>query len=303
MTTVLVSGAHGLIGSALVRDLLAAGDRVIRLTRAGGAVAADEVVWDPGAGRIDATRLEGIDAVVHLAGESIAQARWTAERKARIWRSRVDGTTLLARAVADLASPPPTMVCASAVGYYGDRGDEILKEESHPGTGFLADLCREWEAAAEPARARGIRVAHLRTGTVLSGGGGALPRLLPLFRLGLGGAIGSGRQYISWIVLADAIGAIRHVLARDELAGPVNLVSPRPVTNREFTRALARVVRRPAVLPVPAPMLRLVFGELADETLLASTRAEPARLLGTGYVFRLPGLDGALAALLNSDPR
>ncbi|HLJ62157.1 MAG TPA: TIGR01777 family oxidoreductase [bacterium] len=299
MMTVLVSGARGLIGSALVRDLLAAGDHVVRLTRASGTLAADEVAWEPGAGRIDATRLKGVDAVVHLAGESIAQARWTAERKARIWRSRVDGTMLLARALAGVASPPATMVCASAVGYYGDRGDEILREESRPGTGFLADLCREWETAAEPARARGIRVAHLRTGTVLSRDGGALPRLLPLFRFGLGGAIGSGRQYMSWITLADAVGAIRHILARDELAGPVNLVSPRPVTNREFTRDLARAVRRPAVLPVPAPILRLVFGELADETLLASTRAAPARLLATGYTFRLPGLEGALAALLN----
>ena len=303
MTTVLVSGARGLIGSALVRGLLAAGDRVIRLTRTGGAAAADEVGWDPSAGRIDAARLDGIDAVVHLAGESIAQARWTAARKARIWRSRVDGTMLLARALANLADPPSTMICASAVGYYGDRGDEILREESGPGTGFLADLCREWEAAAEPARARGIRVAHLRTGTVLSRDGGALSRLLPVFRLGLGGAIGSGRQYMSWIALADAIEAIRHVLARDELAGPVNLVSPHPVTNREFTRALGRAVRRPAVLPVPAWMLRLLFGDLADETLLASTRAEPARLLGTGYAFRLPSLGGALTALLDLDPR
>jgi len=271
---------------------------VVPLTRPGVAPAAGGVVWDPEADRIDTPRLDGIDAVVHLAGENIAARRWTAERKNRIRRSRIKGTAILARALASIPRPPRVLVCASAVGYYGDRGDEVLYEVSGPGTGFLADLCREWEAAASPARAAGIRVVHLRTGTVLSLDGGMLPRVLPLFRLGLGGVIGSGRQYMSWITLADAVAAIRHLLTHGESAGPVNLVAPNPVTNREFTRALGRAVRRLTAFPVPAALLRLAFGGLADEGLLASARVMPGRLIESGYTFRFPDLETALGALL-----
>ncbi len=256
-------------------------------------------MWDPAAGRVDAGGLEGLDAVVHLAGESIAGGRWTAARRDRIRRSRIDATALLAGTLARLARPPRVFVCASAVGYYGDRGDEVLHEDSGSGAGFLADLCRDWEAAASPARAAGIRVVYARSGTVLSTAGGMLPRVLPLFRLGLGGVLGSGAQYLSWIALADHIGALQYLLGADGIAGPVNLVAPHAVTNREFTRALGRALRRPTPLPVPAAALRLAFGRLADEALLASTRVEPARLLASGYRFRYPDLGAALAALLH----
>ena len=298
MGTVIVTGSHGLIGSALGAALAAAGDRVIPLVRAEGPVPRGALSWDPSRGRLDPGGLEGVDAVVHLAGENIAAGRWTAQRKASIRRSRIDGTTLVARTVAGLRKPPRVLVCASATGYYGDRGDEVLREESAPGTGFLADVCRDWEAAAEPARAAGVRVVHLRTGTVLSRAGGALGRLLPVFRMGAGGPLGSGRQYMSWIALEDAVAAIRHLLLREDIAGPVNVVAPHPVTNREFTHALGRVLRRPTVVPVPAAVLRAVFGELADDALLASTRAQPSRLLERGYSFRLPEIDGALRALV-----
>jgi len=298
MRTVLVTGSHGLIGSALIPELGAVGDRAVRLIRRGATGGTDAVSWDPGEGRIDAAALEGVDAVVHLAGEGIAAGRWTAARKTRIRRSRVDGTRLLARALAGLARPPRVLVCGSATGYYGDRGDEVLREDSAPGTGFLAGVCQEWEAAAEPARAAGIRVVHLRTGTVLSPDGGALARLLPVFRLGLGGTLGSGRQYLSWVAIQDVVGAVRHVLGRDGIEGPVNVTAPHPVTNREFTRALGHVLRRPTALPVPAAALRAIFGEVADEALLASARVEPTRLLASDYPFRFTEIAGALRALL-----
>ena len=279
--------------------LTAQGDRVIRLVRRGGGAEPGAPVWDPSSGRLAPAQLEGVDALVHLAGENIAGGRWTAARKARIYESRIRGTAALARALVELRRPPRTLVSASATGYYGDRGDEVLTEESAPGSGFLAGLCRDWEAAADPASVAGVRVVHLRTGTVLSPTGGALRRLLPTFRIGAGGPIGSGRQYMSWIALADAVEAIRHLLARADLAGPVNVVAPHPVTNREFTRALGRVLRRPTLLPIPAAMLRMLFGELADDALLASARVEPERLLRSGFVFRLPAIDGALRALLS----
>ncbi len=290
---ILVSGSHGLIGTALVPALLARGHRIAHLVRTPGPSAPDQVAWDPAAGQIDARAIEGIDAAIHLAGESLAAGRWTAARKARIRDSRVQGTRLLASALARLTRKPETLICASATGYYGDRGDEILVEESAPGAGFLAGVCREWEAAAEPARAAGIRVAHLRSGVVLSPTGGALARLVPVFRLGLGGRLGNGRQFMPWIALDDEIEAIVHVLTRGDLRGPVNLVSPIPVTNREFTAALGRVLRRPTLFPVPEGILRLALGEVAGE-LFASQRVHPARLLGTGYAFRHPELEGAL---------
>jgi uncharacterized protein (TIGR01777 family) len=257
----------------------------------------DEVAWDPASGRIDTGALEGIEAAVHLAGANIGARRWTAARKAQIRESRVRGTRLLADTLARLRRKPQVLVCASATGYYGSRGEEILVEESTPGTGFLAEVCRDWEGAAAPARDAGIRVAHLRSGLVLSPSGGALAALLPIFRIGLGGTLGSGRQFMSWITLDDEVGAIIHVLSQDAVRGPVNLVSPHPVTNREFTATLGRVLRRPALLPVPGPALWIALGEVAGE-LLGSQRVHPARLLAASYAFRYPDLEAGLRALL-----
>ncbi len=306
----LVSGARGLVGSALVPALEADGHEVVPLTRSS---TSQSVRWDPVAGTIDAvavacrgsdtTRsgaaaLEGFDAVVHLAGESIATGRWTVEKQARIRDSRVIGTRLLAEALAKAVRPPRVFVCASAIGYYGDRGDERLTEESAAGGGFLPEVCQAWEAAAQPASRRGIRVVRLRFGVILSPRGGALKLMLTPFRLGLGGRLGSGRQYLSWIAIDDAIGAIRHALLTDALAGPVNAVSPHPVTNAEFTRTLGRVLRRPTICPVPAFALRLAFGPMADALLLAGARVEPIKLLTTRYAFHSPMLEGALRHLL-----
>lgn len=293
---ILVSGSHGFIGAPLAPALAARGHQIVRLVRAREAPSTDQITWDPATGWIDAPALEGLDAVIHLAGESIARGRWTAARKARIRDSRVGGTRLLAGTLARLSRKPRVLIGASAIGYYGDRGEEILVEDSAPGRGFLADVCREWEAAALPAHDAGIRVVHLRSGVVLSPTGGALARLLPIFRMRLGGPIGSGRQFMSWITLGDEIGAIIHALTQD-VRGPVNLVSPHPVTNREFTAALGRVLRRPALVPVPAAVLRLALGEMAGE-LLGSQRVHPARLLATGYAFRHPELEVALRDLL-----
>ena len=294
---IVLSGSHGLIGSALASVLAGRGHRVIRLVRGRPASSPQEIGWDPAAGTIDGRALEGAEAVIHLAGASVAKGRWTAARKALIRESRVGSTRLLARTLARLTRRPRVLICASAVGYYGHRGDEILVEESVPGQGFLAEVCQEWEAAAEAARQAGIRVVHLRTGLVLAPAGGALATMLPVFRLGLGGRFGSGRQWMSWITLDDEVDAIAHALNRDTLQGPVNLVSPQPVTNREFTSTLARILRRPAVFAVPGAALRVVIGEAAGE-LLGSQRAHPARLLGGGYTFRYPELDAGLRHLL-----
>lgn len=293
---ILLTGSHGLIGSALSPLLTSRGHRVVRLVRGDPGPDPDQIPWDPAAGRLDGTRLEGTDAVIHLAGESIAAGRWTAARKARIRQSRVESTRLLAETLARLHRKPAVLIAASAVGYYGDRGDEILVEDSAPGSGFLATLCRDWEAAAAPAQQAGIRVVHLRTGIVLSQAGGALARILPIFRAGLGGRLGTGRQFMSWIGLDDEVEAIHHALARDAVRGPVNLVSPQPVTNREFTTTLGRILRRPALLAVPAGLLRVALGELGGE-ILTSVRAYPARLLATGYAFRHTDLESALRHL------
>ncbi len=290
---ILVSGAGGLIGSALVRRL-AAPIEVVRLVRREPAPGAAEIRWDPAAGTIDAERLEGLDAVVHLAGENVGSGRWTSARKARIRNSRVDGTRLLAQTLAGLARPPKVLVSASAVGIYGNRGDEELDEASEPGVGFLAEVCRDWEAATTPASEAGIRVVLARFGVVLAREGGALARLLPLFRFGLGGRLGSGRQFMSWIALEDVVGAIELLLKNESLRGPVNLTSPEPVTNRQFTETLGRVLRRPVLLPAPAFLLRAALGEMADEMLLSSARVLPRRLLTSGYRFSEPDLEGAL---------
>ncbi|MBP2675859.1 MAG: uncharacterized protein H6Q84_2699 [Deltaproteobacteria bacterium] len=296
---VAVSGSTGLVGSALVAVLSAAGHEVVPLVRTAPSPGEKAVRWDPGKREIDAAGLEGLDAVVHVAGENIASGRWNAARKAAIRDSRVNGTRLLCDALAGLARPPKTLVCASAVGYYGDRGEETLTEESPPGTGYLAEVCREWEAASGPAARKGIRVVALRIGMVLSPKGGALPRMLPLFRAGLGGVIGSGSQYVSWVALDDLPCIILHALQRGDLSGPVNAVAPRPVTNREFTEELGKVLSRPTPLPVPAFALRLGVGrEMADALLLSSARAVPRRLEETGYRFRFPDLPAALRHLL-----
>lgn len=289
---VLVSGSSGLVGTELRARLAGRGDDVVRLVRrsAGGG----EVEWDPAAGTLDATALEGCDAVVHLAGEGIAEGRWNAAKKRRIRESRVQGTRQLAEALASLAQKPKVLVCASAIGFYGDRGDERLDEAARPGTSFLAEVCRDWEAAADPARAAGIRVVHLRIGVVLSQKGGALAKMLLPFRMGVGGRLGDGHQYMSWIELDDLVSIVVHALDQAELRGPVNAVSPQPVTNDEYTATLGRVLRRPTVLPMPAFAARLAFGEMADELLLASIRVVPAVLQRSGFDFARPTLEAAL---------
>lgn len=294
---VIVTGSRGLVGSALVPFLTTGGHRVTRLVR-GATGGPDESRWDPRRGPVDASRLDGADAVVHLAGENIAAGRWTPARKAEIRRSRVDGTRNLCEVLSRLPRPPKVFVSASAIGLYGDRGAEVLTEQSAPGTGFLTDVCREWEAATGLASRAGIRVVNLRFGMVLSPHGGALRKLLLPFRLGMGGRIGDGRQFTSWIALDDAVGAIHHALCEESIRGPVNAVAPNPVSNAEFTRTLARVLRRPTLLPVPAFAARLAFGEMADALLLAGARVMPARLQASGYRFRFPDLESALRHLL-----
>ena len=300
---ILVSGASGLIGSAVVRRLCAAGHQVLPLVRPATRQAQEGVSWEPDAGMVDAAGLEaaGVDGVVHLAGESIAAGRWTERRKARIRDTRVEGTRLLAKTLAALSSRPKVLLSASAVGLYGNRGDKELDETSPPGRGFLHDLCRDWEAATAPAAESGIRVARLRFGLVLDPHGGALARMLLPFRLGLGGPLGNGRQYMSWITRDDATAAIQALLVDLPLEGPVNLVAPQPVTNRQFVKTLGRCLGRPAVLPVPAFLLRLLLGQMADDLLLASARVMPRRLTAAGYVFRHADLESGLDHVLRKD--
>jgi uncharacterized protein (TIGR01777 family) len=297
---VAVTGSSGLIGSALRRALSDAGHTAVPMVRR--AAGADEIAWDPGRETVDAASLAGIDAVVHLAGAGIGDRRWTPARRAEIVRSRVDTTALVARTLATVEPRPAVLVSASAVGIYGNRGDEVLTEDSAPGSGFLADLCRDWEAAAAPAAEVGVRVVHLRSGIVLSAAGGALARQLPLFRLGLGGRLGSGRQWTSWVALEDELRAILFALSHDALHGPVNVTAPTPVTNRDFTAVLGRVLHRPAVLPVPPPAMALVFGrDLVEEVVLASQRALPRRLQDAGFEFARPELGAALKVVLGRD--
>lgn len=289
-----MTGATGLVGSALTASLALAGHRVSTLVRGGGPHAANEIGWDPNLGRIDAARLEGLDAVIHLAGESIASGRWTAARKERIRASRVVGTTLLAKSLAALRDPPRVLLSASAVGFYGDRGDTPVDETSSAGSGFLAGICTEWEAATAPASVHGIRVAHLRFGVILSAKGGALAKMLPAFRLGVGGPVGHGQQVLSWVSLSDVIAAIEFTRTHEALAGAVNLVAPQPVTSRDFARALGRVVHRPALLPLPAFAIRAAFGEMGQALLLSGCRVVPRRLLDAGFPFRDAEIEGAL---------
>jgi hypothetical protein len=293
---VAISGASGLVGRRLAHFLSAGGHTVLPLVRTEGPApaGAGAIAWNPAGGTIDAAALAGVDAVVHLAGENIAAGRWSARRKRAIRDSRVDATALLARALAGLGARPRVLVCASAVGYYGDTGDRAVDEQAPPGSGFLAEVCRDWEAAAEPARSAGIRVAHLRTGMVLAGEGGVLARLRLPFRLGLGGPVGSGRQYLSWIALEDLLGVVLHALHDERLAGPVNAVAPQAVTSLAFARALGRVLGRPAVMPLPAAAVRAWFGEMGRALLLEGQRVLPARLRNAGFSHRYPGLEDAL---------
>jgi len=292
---IAITGATGFIGSSLVASLEADGHTVQRLTR--HPQRPNDVAFDPARQLLDPHALEGVDAVVHLAGEVVAQ-RWTGAAKRRIRESRVDGTRLVAGTIAALAEKPKVLVSGSAIGYYGDRGDELLTEASAPGDDFLAEVCRAWEGAADAARAAGVRVVHPRTGVVLDRHGGALARMLPPFRLGLGGPTGSGRQWVSWISLADAVAGLRFAIDEVAIEGAMNLASAEPVTNRELTSALGRALNRPAVIPTPPIALRLVYREMADATLMASQRAFPVVLQRNGFSFRHPTIDVAMRAAL-----
>lgn len=294
---VLITGSSGLVGQALVPFLSGGGHHVRRLRRSPSA-AADETSWNPADGTFAPGALDGVDTVIHLAGENIAGGRWTDARKVRIRESRVNDTRRLAETLSRLEVPPKVLVAASAVGFYGDRGDEVLDELSAPGSGFLPDVCQAWEAAAAPARDAGIRVVHLRFGIVLSPAGGALAQMLLPFKMGVGGVMGSGDQYISWIALDDLLGVVLHVLTDESITGPVNAVAPDAVTNREFTKTLGSVLRRPTIFPMPAFAAGLVFGEMADALLLASTRVDPAALRVAGHEFAYPRLEDALRHIL-----
>jgi uncharacterized protein len=293
---ILVSGVSGPIGTALLPSLSASGWSIVRLVR-GQASGKGQIAWAPER-PISPHTVSGFDAVVHLAGESIF-GRWTESKKTKIRNSRVAGTANLADALAQADEKPRVFVCGSAIGYYGSRGDELLREESAPGTGFLAQVCQEWEEATTPAVQADIRTAHIRTGVVLSPKGGALGAMLLPFKMGLGGRIGDGRQWMSWIHVQDMVGAINHILKNDLLQGPLNLVAPKPVTNAEFTKTLASVLSRPALLPMPAFAVKTVFGEMGEELLLASQKVEPGKLISSGYPFRFRELRKSLEAILN----
>lgn len=293
---ILVTGSSGLIGTALLAQLAKDGHLVVRLTRSNSSVMGRHIPWDPEAGVVDCDDLEDFDAMVHLAGETI-MGRWTPEKKARIHDSRVKSTRVLSESVAKLRSRPKVLVSASAIGYYGNRSDELLNEQSAAGSLFLSGVSKAWEDATQPAR-ECTRVVNLRIGFVLSAQGGGLASMLTPFKWGLGGRVGNGRQYLSWIAIDDVVGAIAHAIRTEALAGPVNAVAPNCVTNREFAKTLGSVLKRPTLFPLPSFLARLMFGEMADNLLLASARVEPARLLTSGYQFRLPQLQPALRQAL-----
>ncbi len=290
---VIVTGATGLVGLPLVAALEQAGAQVIRGVRR-PARDAHEIYWNGEAGEIEAGKLEGAAAVIHLAGENIAGRRWSEAFKREIRDSRIKGTRLIADAITHASNKPRALICASAIGYYGNRGDEVLTEQSPPGRDFLADVCRDWEAACQPARDAGVRVVNARIGVILSAKGGALAKMVTPFKLGLGGKIGDGRQYMSWIALDDVVGALAFLTASPQVSGPVNLTAPHPVTNAEFTKTLGHVLSRPTIFPMPAFAARLAFGEMADALLLSSTRVSPQALATAGYGFRYPQVEAAL---------
>jgi uncharacterized protein len=299
MARVLVSGASGFIGSALLPTLKNSGAQIVRLSRSGSSAPSHDeqmIQWDPGQ-PLTAEAVSGFDAVIHLAGESIA-GRWTNEKKKKIRDSRVIGTRNLAQALAQARRKPQMFICGSAIGYYGDRGEEVLNESSEPGAGFLPDVCKEWEAATQPATDAGIQTAHIRTGIVLSAKDGALAKMLTPFKLGVGGRLGGGRQWMSWIDLQDMVGAIHHILKSDLVHGPVNMVAPKPVTNAEFTKTLASVLSRPAIFPMPGFGVKVVFGEMGEALLLGSQRVEPTKLVTGGYPFRFKTLRDSLESIL-----
>ena len=300
LASVAVTGSRGLIGTALCESLARDGVRVVRVVRSNAGP--DDVLWDPAAGTIDSARLEGVDGVVHLAGEGIAEKKWTEAHKREVLASRVNGTNTLSNALAVMKRKPYVFASGSAIGFYGDRGDEMLDETSLLGNGFLASVVQAWEEAAEPAKATGIRVAYLRTGIVLSTKGGALKQQLLPFKLGLGGRLGSGRQYLPWISLDDEVAAIKYVLLTSAIEGPVNLTSPDPVTNAVFTKSLGKALRRPTLLPIPLTPLKLRYGtEMVKEMLLSSSRVLPKKLLGNGFTFTHTNLPDALDYLLRTN--
>jgi uncharacterized protein (TIGR01777 family) len=302
VSTACVFGASGLLGTALCRSLRADGARAIAFGRRAGRGEADHARWDPAAGGLERDALEGVDAVVNLAGENLSRGRWTKKRKQELWQSRVDASAFLARELCQLRRPPRDWVNASAVGFYGDRGDEAVHEDSSPGKGFVAELCQAWEAATQPAREAGIRTVLPRFGVVLSAEGGALAKMLPAFRMGAGGRLGAGTQRMPWITLVDAVSVIRFALTHDELSGPVNAVAPESVSNAQLSETLGRVLGRPVVMAVPAMVLKAAMGEMASELLLSGANVRPRRLEVAGYRFEYPRLDDALEALLPRRP-
>ncbi len=297
---VLISGASGLIGTALTSRLEAAEMEVMRLTRQSVDEEDDrQIYWHPESGTLDAERIEGFRTVVHLAGESVADGKWDEDKKRRIMDSRVTSTTLLCRVLANLKDKPRMLICASAIGYYGDRGEEELTEASEPGNGFLSEVCQAWEQAVQPAEEAGIKIVHLRIGMVLSSHGGALKRMLPPFRLGLGGPVGGGQQWMSWIALNDLTGVILHCMNSRRVTGVINAVAPNPVLNREFAHALGKALNKPAITPVPAFAIKIALGEMGRELVLASTRVKPERLEQAGFEWEHPEIDSALQACVN----
>lgn len=296
---ILVTGATGLVGSELVPFLSKQGHDVYRLTR-GKAHEAHDIIWDPVHKQLPKGRIEGTDVVVHLAGENIAGKRWNPTVKAELQRSRIEGTKLLCETISNLEAPPKTLICASAIGFYGHRGTEMLNETSAKGSGFLSDLCHDWEAACEPARAKGIRVVNLRIGVILSPKGGALAKMLTPFKMGGGGVVGSGNQYWSWIAIDDLIGIINFCITDEKISGPVNATAPCPVTNYEFTKTLGSVLSRPTIVPMPGFVARIALGEMANDLLLGSARVMPNRLSESGYRFQYSSLEPALKHLLET---
>ena len=297
---ILISGSSGLIGTAATNALKSDGHNVVHLVRPGKAANPGDIQWDPMRATVDVAGLEGVDVVIHLGGAGIADGRWTEERKQLLRSSRIDTTRVLVDSLSRLKQKPRLLIVASAIGYYGNRGDEILTESSAIGTDFLALLCRDWEAEAGRAAAMSIRTVMLRFGVILSGKGGALPKMLTPFKLGVGGRLGSGQQWMSWIAIEDVVGIIRCAIAHEQVSGPVNVVSPNPVRNEEFTRLLAAMLHRPAIFPVPAFVLRLAMGEMADAVLLSSDRVKPEQMLAAGYKFRFEILEPALRAAVLS---